>query len=541
MNNIHFSNPLASITKVNRRNLEASMKKLAAGDTLIDRGKDPLYFSISEKFARGMSKARAVQKNADLNLGYLRQQDSSLQVAQEILGKMYEISGAATDPLKTDEDRHIFDLELKSLTAELNSLSRNSTFQDKQLLSREVVCSFDSASEKMVFWQTNDFDQQRQLEIRFDATATDSKSNLLNFDPSHEWTMSRDGKSLLYLDTSNYLCRYDIDQKSVSRGSSTYGAGTNLTLSETGNLYLNDNGSLVAIKEGAVEGNVIAGISMTSQGAFSVYSDKVTYKDSTSGDFHSFNLTTLTDSFLANDTHGVGTFASQAMSGSGKWIAGLESPTRIRLTDTITGSSSVLDLPPSVSVAELKISENGDTIYFVDNTENTLNKIDIDFIGKMSAAPVRVAHSSTGHPLNGLSVSGSAYSSNFSYHIDSDGLGSLAHSSADISAYSLKLIYTDLTSLASATTAMGEIKNAINSVALAQTRTGSKINQMERILFEKEEEFAEAQMRRDAIRNPDIAKESAELSRNQINTELSMAMSAHQKAIEQRVLGLLTN
>jgi flagellin-like hook-associated protein FlgL len=125
---------LSSSYHTSRRQLESSMKRLAAGDKLAEVGKDPGNLALSSKIRYLMAKEEYNLSNITQNLAFLRTTDAYLDIVAESIVRMETLAAGATNPLLTAAELLTFDDEFQFCKQELSSLARQSLFQDKPII-----------------------------------------------------------------------------------------------------------------------------------------------------------------------------------------------------------------------------------------------------------------------------------------------------------------------------------------------------------------------------------------------------------------------
>ena len=542
-------NGLITDYNTSRNNLARSLKKLVSGDRLCNVGDEPSNLARSERIRSTIRCNTIASQNIELTRSYLNTTDAYLQNTFDSLGRMQGVIAIASDATLTAGDRQSLDAELQMLKQEITSLTRQGNYQGKQTIGRESIASYDSLANQMTFWTPIHTKQPVYTTKSFAADQTDSHNQLLNFDPTAERTMSRDGSALYYFDTTanHALCRYDIANDRVSVSSDTYSSGSALITDEKGQIYVNDNGSLYNVDPTGLTRTVTPLTSLNAGQRFAVYKDQAYYRDATTSNFVTSNLTvspvtttTLVDATNAtNNTNLNLLFATQhAIAPSGKYIAGQINATTIGFMDTTSGQYSTFSAAASSNITALQISEEGDRIYYIDSVGHTVNTVEISYNGALTDGGVFIETPNT-NCLNGLSVGGSSFSSCMECYVGQSTSNILSYSAADVRTYALGLANTRVDTFESAQIAFQDIKEATNRLSANQVIVGCNLNTFNRALDASEASNVHLQASYDQIRDIDIAKSTAEMSQHEMQMNISTALISKHKTMLEQLLILL--
>jgi flagellin-like hook-associated protein FlgL len=366
---------------------------------------------------------------------------------------------------------------------------------------------------------------------------------VIDFSSSADFTMSRGGHSLFYVDSSNYLCKYDVLDNRVTRSSNTYTANTKLFVDETGDLYANSNGTFYTIATDSLTGTVNGSMSLNADNQFSVYKNVATYLDSATGNLLQTNLTTNTTTTLQTTSANLtAVFANpmHTVAASGNYIAGTVAANQFALYNTSTAAYSTFTLPAGGTLGQLKFSEEGDRVYYLDSFDNTINAVDVDSQGNLAASSSVMVQGGA-HALQGLSVTGSMASSAHEYIVNAQSMSFLNFDGADTRLYQLGLATTKIDTVANASSALGDLLQAMNNIATIQVRVGATMNILERRLSTNQTAITYLENYDNILREPDVAAESIKMSRAQIINEFAAAMIAHDNTNSAKVLSLFNN
>ena len=116
-----------------------SMEKLSTGLRINKAGDDAAGLAISEKMRsqiRGMEQA---DRNVQDGISLIQTAEGSLEEATNIAQRMRELVVQGANDTNTDSDREKINAELAQLTDELANIATESKFNEKSLLSKELI------------------------------------------------------------------------------------------------------------------------------------------------------------------------------------------------------------------------------------------------------------------------------------------------------------------------------------------------------------------------------------------------------------------
>ena len=116
-----------------------SMEKLSTGLRINKAGDDAAGLAISEKMRsqiRGMEQA---DRNVQDGISLIQTAEGSLEEATNIAQRMRELVIQGANDTNTDSDREKINTELAALTDELANIATESKFNEKSLLSKELL------------------------------------------------------------------------------------------------------------------------------------------------------------------------------------------------------------------------------------------------------------------------------------------------------------------------------------------------------------------------------------------------------------------
>jgi len=109
----------------NQRALQTSIKKLASGKNIVDASSDPGTLSVSMKVKASINRLSGAQNNVRNAIGFLEVQDGLLETAGNIVMRMSELKGyASQDPMKGESDIASYNNEFRDLQQQLYAISQ---------------------------------------------------------------------------------------------------------------------------------------------------------------------------------------------------------------------------------------------------------------------------------------------------------------------------------------------------------------------------------------------------------------------------------
>ncbi len=549
---------LQSNYQASRAGLEKSMTRLSSGDRLSTVGDaSAADLSISERLRHRMSMMKASYNNIERARIYIQNTEFETEQIAEMIGRMSELAALGTDPLLTSADRSSLDAEYGHLLSGIGTLARNSTFYDTQTIGREVMVSYETTENKLKFFPGTG-SQTDVLERDFGANDKDIDGTFLGFSSNEDFTMSRDGRSLFYVGTDTagdyYLKRYDIENQQVSSSTTAVSSGDNLFVDETGGLYLSrvnpaapGDGALYQVNTGSLSLTAVAGVTdMVASEDFSVFENKVTYR-STGGTnpILQYDLVALTSSTLVADASTLSTPAvDHSYSASGRYIAEESAADTIRVLDTSNGNVNTIAISTGAgnAVNDLRFSEDGDRIFFINKDRNRIESVSVN---TDSAGAVNLSFDGTvvsgviNEAFDGLDLGGVNPFSKVEFAATHGSVNMLSYEAVDLRPYTLGIVNTDLTTQANANTAMTALvtaKDRLNSQRAVLSAQGIRFTTQLNLNLETFSHVSEAE---GFVRNTDVAKEAAEMSKFQIMNQGAIAVLSQYNTMSQNVLSLL--
>jgi flagellin len=109
----------------NQKALQTSIKKLASGKNIVDASSDPGTLSVSMKVKASINRLAGAQNNVRNAIGFLEVQDGLLETAGNIVMRMSELKGyASQDPMKGESDIASYNNEFRDLQQQLYAISQ---------------------------------------------------------------------------------------------------------------------------------------------------------------------------------------------------------------------------------------------------------------------------------------------------------------------------------------------------------------------------------------------------------------------------------
>ena len=109
----------------NQRALQTSIKKLASGKNIVDASSDPGTLSVSMKVKASINRLAGAQNNVRNAIGFLEVQDGLLETVGNIVMRMSELKGyASQDPMKGESDIASYNNEFRDLQQQLYAISQ---------------------------------------------------------------------------------------------------------------------------------------------------------------------------------------------------------------------------------------------------------------------------------------------------------------------------------------------------------------------------------------------------------------------------------
>ncbi|MBN4067216.1 hypothetical protein JYU14_03935 [Simkania negevensis] len=542
-----FGFSLSGYYQRSKTDLQSAMERLASGDRIGRAGEDPAHLSLSERLRFQIQTARASEKNILSNNTLITSAHIALDEVSNILSRLIEIAGVLSQRgAINSSDIQGYEDEFIQYRDQLHQITRTSTFNNKQTISRSVIVSFNShnSANDVRFWQDNG-NAPGKIDLDFGPGATDTRGNNINFASARAFTMSGDGQSFFYIGSDNFLHRYDIASQMVYTGSDTFAATDTLFVDHNDILYANGSGTLYTINEGTVARAAhTAGITtMQTGGQFVVSENEITYFDTTESNLIRRNLGSgsITQDFnsLSNAS------ADYIISPTGRYIADtLTTAGNVTIYDTIEPASIVSTTKTigtsASSVVDAQFDKNDANLYYIDDNTHAIEAVSVSsdvnksvIIGDSRVIIQGISPSSFG----GLSLGGVNFNSNVSFAIQQGNL--IDYNTIDTEIYTLGIGLANVFSESAAVSARALLEEAANRVASKRTYLHTQETRFGFLLEETTGYVAELENFDQNIRSADIAVESEKIAMLQVQNSATLAMLAQYNALRQSVLQLL--
>ena len=531
-----------------RSNLAKSVSRLASGDRFANTGDgNSAELSISQRFRHRIRSADASTTSIQTAQAFLDTANSYSETVSNILQRMVEIASSSTDGVIQDADRVALQDEFASLQHEITDMTRQNTFFGKQTIGREGMLSYDGNSKRMTFWQTTGA-EQGQIERDFSATAMDSQQNLIGFDPTEAYTMSRDGQSVFFMGTVAgdgagvvRVTRYDIETHTVYNGTDLFATGDTMHVDETGQLYVNGSGTVYSVDASSQARTATMVTDIRAGTEFTAYDGNIIYSRTADS-----AITT------ADPNIGVGTALTGALafgvgvdhtfSGSGRFVAEESAPGSIRVIDTQTGNETTLAVGAGTSVNNIQFNADGDRIYYVNQDTNGIHYVNVSTDANANVvltAGEKVVQGINNSSFNGLELGGASYGSSVQYVLAQDTQSVLKYEAVDLSLYNLRLSDDRVDTQANAQTALQAVKDAQNRVAAQRAKIGATASRFKYVLSSHRSYIANMVGMESQIRDVDLASESTKYTTAQVQMQAAQSVLAQFNTLSGNVLRLL--
>lgn len=125
-----------------QQSLRRSMERLSSGTRINASTDDVGAMSLSMKFSAEIRRSKSTSQNVENALGFLKAQDSILEIADRLVRRMSELLSLAIDPTKSTSDITLYQTEMESLQIQLQNTT-NETFNGISLFSPGATGSLD--------------------------------------------------------------------------------------------------------------------------------------------------------------------------------------------------------------------------------------------------------------------------------------------------------------------------------------------------------------------------------------------------------------
>ena len=154
----------------NTRSINKNLEKLSSGYRINRAGDDAAGLAVSEKMRIQITGLETAQKNAKDGIGLIQTAEGALTEVHSMLNRMYELAEQSANGTYENADRSNLQMELESLTTEIDRIGNTANFNGTKLFDATGVLS---GTTKLVIGENYDTDNQLTL-----------------FDSSNEWGAS---------------------------------------------------------------------------------------------------------------------------------------------------------------------------------------------------------------------------------------------------------------------------------------------------------------------------------------------------------------
>ncbi len=518
-----------------------------------------------------------------------------------MLGRMAELSTAAADSSKNQDDRANLDLEFQQLKQEVSRISEAGKYNGLAINGKTGVAVWDALKHKVVYSQGDGTDVR---ELTYDMRAGNSSENGVEYvfeasvNPGHvgNFLFTDDGKELLYLAQaddsngnasafktimklnlgSNTLTTVDLDIATDS----THSGQAALIMDDQGRVWVSDsdgaastftvkllNTTLMTLDSGGANSTNkwVGGVTLASSSPdFAVHGDYIYYfaGSGVDRDFTRQSLFDQTDQKVLLDDVTTNYSLDQAdtytVSSDGMYIAFEDingGQTELVVLNTESGERARLQVGTNVnSIVDLGFDANNN-LYWTDtggvSSRNAIRRAEVvagDVPELRNITDVRTATAGHFGALGsaiasthgmGLSVGGGNPASNYRFQIGPDAGQEVEYESADVRLVRLGISRLDVKSIDGAQQAITDIGKAIDKVALQRAVIGSQVSRLGYTLSSNDAYANNIAAAESRLRDVDFAKESSELAQGQIVAQAATSMLAKMNQQRQSILALL--
>lgn len=124
------------------------MKRLSTGKRINSAADDPAGLCISEKMKAQIRGLEAAKRNTQDGISLIQVADGNLATTHNILQRLNELAVESSNGTYTDEDRKCLDIEFQELLKEINTIGKNTEFNNDTLFDGDGA-----SDEKSVYLQ----------------------------------------------------------------------------------------------------------------------------------------------------------------------------------------------------------------------------------------------------------------------------------------------------------------------------------------------------------------------------------------------------
>lgn len=465
-----------------------SMRRLSSGQRITQPGDAPADYGVSQNLRFQIKNATIARRNVENINDLLRTTDSWLQVGSDILKRMSELAVGAIDGSKSDEDRDKLNKEYLQLKTELSRISQDARFNGVQIAGRDQLLTYDNDRETFLFSQM-DGKESYPLSVKVLSGLSSENNKDFLFNASKDFTLSKDGRSIYYVDSNNNLSRYNIEEGTLERDT-TDSESKEMDVDDEGRLWYateTSTGSGVYslrqhdLDSWSIDTRIVGTTDITDMAdtVFSVYRNRVYYRQATTNNIISRDVLNLSDvkveldsaSFNLNTTAGQYTISEQ-----GLYVLDVPTAGEIRMINMETKLDDQFATGAS-NISDMKISVDSNVVLFNDTTEKAIYSLEVEEGNQPRFSSIKKIHNASGsNGFSGVSLDGGSHRGRFRVHNGPHPLQDAFFQGADLRITALGVTRTSVGTLEDAASALAELKEAREIVQNQRAIVGAAEN-----------------------------------------------------------------
>lgn len=546
-----FSFPILQNYRTAANGLFKSMARLSTGSRINRPGDAPTDYAISENLRLQIHNTEIAIRNTENMNSLIQTSDNWLQVGNDILKRMAELATGAIDGSKSDGDRKTMNLEYLQLKKELSRLSLEAKYNTVPIAGRDQILSYDLDKETFLFSEL-DGGETYHLPVKIQSGLNSINNQDFLYDTTKSFGLSSQGRSIYYVDRNDHLVRYDIEEGTLKRDS-TDSESKGFDVDEKGRLWYatetatgsgvfslrQQNLDTWSQDTSLIDNSSIVDMASTE---FSVYNDRVYYRQDSSNNIVSRSLLNINDVRveMSSTEFTLNTASGQfAISEQGQYVIDVPSSGTVRminlktrLADTFaTGSSSIEDL---------SISVDSNRIVFNDTTEKAIYTLDVEEGDQPNITNIQKTHLASGTDgFKGLNLDGSSHRGNFRIHNGPNASQSAFVQGADMRLYALGVTHTNVQGITDAKEALRAITQAREIVNMQRAVLGAAGSRFSFTLESLGSYGDNISMADSRIRDVDMPLEVSEMTREKVRYEATNSLITQANRLKQVVLKLM--
>ncbi len=460
--------------------LQTSLQRLSSGLRINSAKDDAAGLAISERFTSQIRGLDQAIRNANDGISLAQTAEGALSESGNILQRIRELSVQSANATNSASDRQALQAEVSQLVSELDRIASSTEFNGKKLL--------DGTFGTAIF----------QVGANANQTIQTTTANF----------------------RANNFGNYRVEGAGASAGSEARMNGENLTV--TGSL----GAETVSTKAGSSARDV---------------AEMVTSKANSTG----VTAFALTEELATFDTAGAYVINLASDNTEATKVAFTISSTEG--SDGLSGAVTAFNDVSSKTGVTARISDDGEGIVLRNSTGNNINIAEtasntnsgqLMVGGAAIRSGAESVEAGDGAELSGIVVTGKVtFDSDKSFSVVGDA-GETVTNSTEASALN-SVNNMDVSSVAGANLALATVDAALNTVNNQRAKFGAIQSRFGSTIANLATNSENLNAARSRIRDADFAKETAELTRNQILQQAGTAMLAQANVAPQNVLTLL--